>query len=382
MDGVCEVESEQKIQKSEDKYKSSTGCEFEYQKVTEQKWKKKQCSLTIPKFQETHEGGHQCTQDADSWPHTCDKTCPMCGYYCILPHAHSGLHKTNHGNMRLTELASSSDTFVLDQRTYGRGDSGEAEMCSFHCKTLGRGHFHHALCKEKARRKKDCRGPQHHVERRHETAKYGPNEHIPKDELTHDAFWTTIGFEDPCTDTSQFRKCSGKCLAKEHESGEPSLCSGQIWHEPFTQNDLGHLGGGHISQNGCHFKCVHSSSGPVHHVLVVDRSGSMGGSDAQPTKLGILKETHNNRLGAVIEACHDYLSKRATKADTDVVSFIQFNSSAEVLFQGRQLDPDGLLERMKEASVDGGTSFSPASTFFVCLFLKKTEEILNRHSVN
>lgn len=85
----------------------------------------------------------------------------------------------------------------IGPRKYMTGESGAAEMCDMFCRSMGRGHFHirpceaphAALCTHSAREG-----------RRHETVRYGPNENVPKDELTHDAHWATAGWKDPCSD--------------------------------------------------------------------------------------------------------------------------------------------------------------------------------------
>ena len=35
---------------------------------------------------------------------------------------------------------------------------------------------------------------------RHETRKYGANEYMPKDELTHETYWKKMWFQDPSTE--------------------------------------------------------------------------------------------------------------------------------------------------------------------------------------
>lgn len=80
-------------------------------------------------------------------------------------------------------------------RKYVAGESGRAEMCDMFCRTLGRGHIHISPCDSSpstcTHAPKDGR--------RHETCRYGPDEHVPKDELTHENHWATVGWEDPCS---------------------------------------------------------------------------------------------------------------------------------------------------------------------------------------
>ena len=379
LDGICEIVSERIIE--EKRFKTSMGDEFAYQKVTEQNGSRKKCCIPIPAYADTHDSAHRCTLDAKRI-HFCDRRCPSCNYYCTLRYNHDEpLHSTEHGNMRLTYVVSETDSFTVDTRRYGRGDSGEAEMCNFHCKSLGRGHIHIMVCEDGAASSDACTVSEADG-KRHQTCKYGPDEDLPKDKLTHEAFWRTIRFRDPCVpeDQEHFKLCPIKCLSEDHEvdsadgKAAESFCSGLLWHKPFHQTQLSQLGGvGHIHSSGHHFTCLHPGSGPLHHVLIVDRSSSMSDTDARPT-LPSLTYSHNHRLGAVLDACNQYLTKRAAKARNDLVSFIAFNSSASVLFQGEPLNPANQLRSMTTISPSGGTDFSPVrlhviKTFQVCCHL-------------
>jgi len=62
--------------------------------------------------------------------------------------------------------------------------SGVAEMCNMHCKAQGRGHVHLIHCPMN-----DNCISRIYDGSRHETRKYDPNEHIPKDELTRQTYW-------------------------------------------------------------------------------------------------------------------------------------------------------------------------------------------------
>ena len=363
-EGICEIVSERIIEKKQ--FRTSVGDEFEYQSVTEQNGTRKKCCIPIPANQEMHEGSHCCTTDENRY-HFCDRRCPACNYFCTLEFNHDEtLHSTDHGNMRLTYVVSEKESFTVDTRRYGVGDRGEAEMCNFHCKSLGRGHIHIMVCEDGAASSATCTVSKADG-KQHETCKYGPNEDVPKDELTHEAFWRTIRFRDPCApeDQETFKLCPFECNADEHEKdGSKFFCTGPLWHDPYTHSDLAGRGGvGHIHSSGHHFECMHSGTGPIHHVLLVDHSGSMGDTDCTPS-LYTLKATHNNRLGAVIDACNQYLTMRAAKAQNDVVSFIPFESSARVLFRGEPLNPAVLLQKMMTIRVSGGTDFSPVSELF------------------
>ena len=368
IDGICDIVSERKIE--EKRFRTSAGDEFSYQSVTDQNGTRKKCCIVVPPNEAQHAGSHRCTPLDKDKIHFCDRRCPSCGYFCTLRYNHDeDLHATDHGNMRLTHVAVAGDVFVVDNRRYGQGDSGEAEMCNFHCKSLGRGHIHLMLCESQAPNSAQCTVSVADGIR-HETTRYGPDEDIAKDELTHAAFWKAIRFQDPCTpeDKELFKLCSVQCGSEEHqqatgdEQPTQSFCTQKMWHDRFTQSDLSRLGNvGHVHSEGHHFKCTHSGSGPLHHILVVDRSGSMSGGDAQPSDTR-LKTSHNNRLGAVIDACNQYLEMRHGKSSNDLVSFVAFESSAQTIFKGLPLDPTSLFERMRSVRTQGGTNFSPVST--------------------
>ena len=367
IEGICFISSERKIE--ERRFKTSAGDEFTYKSVTDQNGTRKKCCIMIPPNEKEHGGDHRCTPFDVNKIHFCDRRCPSCGYFCTLKYNHDeDLHATDHGNMRLTHVVAAEDVFVVEKRRYGQGDSGEAEMCNFHCKSLGRGHIHLMLCEDNASSSKECTVSEADG-KRHETEKYGPDEDIAKDELTHDAFWKAIRFQDPCTpeDRDSFRQCPIRCMADEHQQStsddQPteSYCTEKLWHAPLSQADSARFGGaGHVHSSGHHFKCVHAGAGPLHHVLVVDRSGSMGSGDAQPTN-HYLQQSHPNRLGAVLDACNQYLVMRHGKSQNDVVSFIAFENGATTIFAGQPLQPDVLFERMRSVRVGGGTDFSPVS---------------------
>ena len=85
----------------------------------------------------------------------------------------------------------------IGPRKYVTGESGCAEMCDMFCRSMGRGHFHIRPCE--APQASSCTHSAREG-RRHETVRYGPDENVPKDELTHDAHWATAGWKDPCSD--------------------------------------------------------------------------------------------------------------------------------------------------------------------------------------
>jgi Mg-chelatase subunit ChlD len=104
-------------------------------------------------------------------------------------------------------------------------------------------------------------------------------------------------------------------------------------------------------------------------VFVIDHSGSMSGSDVSPL-LPNIRERHNNRLGAVYEACSNFIDRRRSESPSDVVSVVAFDSGAEVVFEGLPVGEATLLERMMAITAGGGTSFTAA--------LRTTESLLQR----
>ena len=73
--------------------------------------------------------------------------------------------------------------------------------------------------------------------RRHSMRRYKPNPQEEKDEFTHEAFWESIGFKDPCSneDKEIFGKCNHFCAHPSHsEDGEQkSFCTLPLWHDPL-----------------------------------------------------------------------------------------------------------------------------------------------------
>ena len=92
-------------------------------------------------------------------------------------------------------------------------------MCDMFCRTLKRGHIHITTC--------DAEGGAmctHASEdgRRHQSCTYGPDPNVPKDELTHECHWASIGWKDPCFENE--RKVREK--RRGREGGFIHLCRG------------------------------------------------------------------------------------------------------------------------------------------------------------
>ena len=113
--------------------------------------RKFQCSEKIRPFETSHEGPHKC----EVLNHTCIKRCPGCGYYCMLPHNHSGFHEPHgHGNMESATLVCEEDVFHVGERRYRQGETGNPLMCNLVCEELGQGHIHFLPCT--AKQADDC----------------------------------------------------------------------------------------------------------------------------------------------------------------------------------------------------------------------------------
>jgi len=71
------------------------------------------------------------------------------------------------------------------------------------------------------------------------------------------------------------------------------------------------------------------SSNSYHIIFANDISGSMSSTDTQPS-LKFIKDKHNNRVGALYEACYSFLKVR--EASSDIVSCIVHESKAKPIF--------------------------------------------------
>eukprot|EP00741_Cyanophora_paradoxa_P015292 tig00000194_g14761.t1 len=373
--GVCEIMSQ--LVRERRTFRGTRG-DFEYDCYTEQNSIRRRCCKMIPPGATSHEGDHVHTEDPRAL-HYCDTKCPSCGYVCHLPWAHQqALHKTDHGNMRYCFFVAEDETIDIGNRKYVRGESGEAEMCGQYCRTLGRGHTHLVYCPYAAR--EQCVASVADG-RRHETCRYGPDEDRPKDELTHAAYWRSLGFQDPCTaeEQEEFARCPFECGADEHqprpgqapsERPEPSYCAMKLWHDALDPKLPPPDGCGFVSSAGHHFLCTHTLTNAYHTYFVVDRSSSMSIMDCKPT-MGLIKKKHDTRLGAVYESCHRYvMNRKAQAAVEDRVSMIVFNEKTNIVFANEPLS-EQLVERMLNFGAVGNTNFSAG--------LKQAGELLAKY---
>jgi uncharacterized protein YegL len=171
---------------------------------------------------------------------------------------------------------------VSDQRDvdigghkYVVGESSAAEMCHLFCKRLGRGHVHLVKC---GHTKVNCPNVVE-GQRVHQTKPYGPDFEATKDEVSHEAYWDTVGFEDPCDegDKELFGKCSYFCASSDHGSNR-QYCQLDLWHSKDLRVSEAVRNRGWVSTDGHFFICEHKGTIKNYHfVLCLDDSGSMNG---------------------------------------------------------------------------------------------------------
>ncbi|CAK9059552.1 unnamed protein product [Durusdinium trenchii] len=329
--GICEIYSELVVKKQKFTGKHDT---FDYDAIeTEQNGVRKGCCKVVPPKSRQHEGEH-IHSSTENLVHYCDVKCPTCGYYCTLPWEHSGEHDTRHGNMRRTYFVSDEDVFTLGSRKYAPAESGVAEMCNMYCHRAGRGHTHVKLCADYS----SGQGGQCCISampgRRHSMRQYKPNPEIPKDEFTHEAFWESTGFKDPCSneDKEVFGKCNHFCPHASHmKDGElPSFCTLPLWHAALSDQEgkeYVRQHGGIVSPDGHHFSCSHRTSLPVHTIFLIDKSGSMSYNDVVP-ETRPWRDSHPNRLGCALAAIQSFVEKRQHSSPDDKISLLAFDTDA------------------------------------------------------
>ncbi|EME28080.1 hypothetical protein Gasu2_62280 [Galdieria sulphuraria] len=357
--GICQIVSE--LRPNRRIFRGALD-EFEYVFVTEQNGLKKKCGRFIPPFRKTHEGHCDCGSESE---HFCDIRCPSCGYFCIRSFGHpEELHHTIHGNMRACHFVSDELTEAVEvgSRRYKRGESGEAEMCNMYCKALGRGHIHLMYCNALDAFK--CTNSQKEGIR-HQTVAYGPDFNVPKDELTHECYWRTIGFVDPATSEEReiFALCPVKCGHLSHQtelespvrsdivsSRESSYCNLPLWHMPLDPKGPVPNNQGYISSNGHYFHCSHSSS--YRTIFLLDRGASMATKDCSPTLpiIRSLRVTHRNRLGCAVEAIFRFIMKRlGNGAVEDRVDVIAFKERANICVYEEPLSERLIMKMVRMA---------------------------------
>ena len=122
----------------------------------------------------------------------------------------------------------------------------------------------------------------------------------------------------------EFNKCRtvcGHCL----KYNETNFCNLDLWHREKTHD----------------FSCRHNKLIPYHTIFIIDKSGSMGSPDINPSNNKLCKnEDFNNRLGCVIEVINNYIKKRLEINKLDLFSLVSFSTDA--MINMRDIGKDGL----------------------------------------
>ncbi|TMW66588.1 hypothetical protein Poli38472_014564 [Pythium oligandrum] len=218
---------------------------------------------------------------------------------------------------------------------------------------MGRQHVHYLDCEQEEPGKCIYNGGPEDM-RRHCTRALEPKPDHEMDEVLHERFWDTLGWEDPCAslqERDEFAKCGYKCDAPDHDDSAVSYCVLPAWHQPEVKPTTGSDGFSYVS--GHKFECTHTATGDkIHHVFVLDCSGSMHGWP------------WDKLLAAFREYVHNRIDEGACQ---DLVSVITFDSSATIEYESAS------IQSMTTANVrfrGGGTSFSAG--------LRAANEVLSR----
>ncbi|KAL3699205.1 hypothetical protein R1sor_017227 [Riccia sorocarpa] len=239
-----------------------------------------------------------------------------------------------------------------------------AELCNMHCKAQGRGHVHLLPCLGGIDNQPACLKIFDGC--RHETCQYGPDVDVPKDELTHTAFWEHLRFEDPCSaeERKEFDLCAHRCKSDEHDppagfatsaatiAQHASFCTEPLWHDTVARGDT-RFPTGYITDDGHHFNCDHTKDVSSNVIFIIDRSGSMQQQDIRPT----MTKFSGDRLGCVYEAITRFIRTRHMTIQEDVVSVVLFNGQAQTAVQLETLRED-IVDKLLGYSADGCTTYS------------------------
>uniref|UniRef100_H3HDL8 VWFA domain-containing protein n=1 Tax=Phytophthora ramorum TaxID=164328 RepID=H3HDL8_PHYRM len=322
--------------------KTFTGARGSFQfTFQEMNGSRKKCAKSLPP-----DGGE------DETIHYCDVRCPCCSYFCKKKSGHFGSHTTSHGNMRNTYFLSDAEEIDIEERKYKAGEQGIAEMCNLYCSKMGREHVHYLDCEQGSKAKCVYSGSTAD-QRRHCTRALEPKPEKEADEVLHEQFWKTLGWEDPCTSKMElelFGKCGYKCDAPDHDEN-PSHCILPAWHKPEPKPRSGFDGFTYVG--GHKFECSHiASGGKMHHVFVLDCSGSMSGRP----------------WSDLMAAWHEYVYNRvADGATLDLVSIVTFDNYAQIEYEAQN------ITTMTQADIryrGGGTNYAAG--------LRSASEVLSR----
>ncbi|KAG8836422.1 hypothetical protein FRC18_011419 [Serendipita sp. 400] len=368
--GICEIATTPQSVESTFSGKHSV---YQFTKYT-QEARRLPCVIPIKAGQVRHEGNHLHSLDPSAFHH-CKERCRQCGYYCTLPLGHpQPEHETSHGSMAQTEWIVEGDddaVLELEGHKYATGDNGAPMMCSMVCKALGR-HAHIDTCR--AENVASCHGPgiQH---------KFNKKKATNQDWVTHRLFWARSGFKDPYANKEQveFDLCDHRCGGDEHDStvnpgAVSSYCILPIFHPPADLAKAPALG--HVSRDGHAYSCKNPAlmQRSYHIFFVLDKSGSMSGSDRRPLEHSPATQRISrvacNRWGAVISSLYSFWTARdaavrssaASGMRRDAYTVIPFESTASVMLSNDTArSPDELLGvLLTRPQASGGTNFDHA----------------------
>ncbi|KAI9909755.1 hypothetical protein PsorP6_010916 [Peronosclerospora sorghi] len=281
---------------------------------------RKKCAMVLQPGQVSHYGVHSCGKVAS---HGCESQCRACKYYCDQALGHTGAHSTSHGNMTTMHFIAPRGTtkngIAWNRRVYAPGEEGIAEMCGLYCSTGGRGHVHYVECGKQADK---CVYSGRDDHRRHcNKSLLTPEPKSELDEVLHAEYWQTIGWEDPCSsarERAEFAKCPMLCNDPEHHGNRkgPSWCDLPAWHHPMVPRDVDDK---YRYVDGHRLACSHvSASRIVHHIFVLDCSGSMRGDPWQ----------------TLMKAVSEYLKGRlASGYEHDIVSVVSFGDTGRIEYE-------------------------------------------------
>ncbi|CAK4103677.1 unnamed protein product [Aphanomyces euteiches] len=170
--------------------------------------------------------------------------------------------------------------------------------------------------------------------RKHCNLKLEPNPTKPMDEVLHETYWKTLGWEDPVTsavEKASFKLCPFKCDASDHSEDSPSYCVLDAWHDIVEKSDpRGHQSNHSVIQ-GHLFACRHyATRGKTHHIFVLDASASMWGSPWDEV----------SPWDELTDAFHGYLQEQVNKKGNecdDIVSVVTFSSYGVIEYEAAPL---------------------------------------------
>lgn len=308
-----------------------------------------------------HSGIHDCLQTN----HLCGYQCIQCGHYCRKAYGHPELHSFQHGNIaksKFTIKGSSYAEIKKNNEYYKFADEENAVIftCDEYCKNQGQGHTHlvpESMINDVLNKINDT----------NEKGKI-ETKLIRKDKNNYyeckcSFFWKyilKIDFGEGWKDKFDYCDCMCPCGAVKPEEGT-NYCQFELWHgKEIPKKKEGQW----KSPEGHKFRCDHPSG--IYTIFLIDRSGSMKSETVQPTREDI-KGTHNNMLGASIEALLEYCKNRFSINRREKCALIGYDNSGSRIFKDKYVSESEKSENGKsikdyclELEPRGGTVFKAA----------------------